>query len=756
MSLMMMMMMMMSLPKMSSCFSSSCRSSSLITSWRSSPSSPATKKNPRASDRATMMYYGGAPLRPRRRPDRLFLAGDGGVVGSTGCRRRRSCGHRPMGPRRRKTPSSFAASSLSAAAAGGGDDVSIDERPRRLILPSPTSRSATAAAADEEEDYYRRLRSLASMANNAMETHGKDVLRTFHARVGVVFVGGPTSSSSSAGRGENDASRPSFDYDNEQVRFQRRHLRLGLLSTKSNTNDGRSSSSSEILIATIPYNDNDGSSIALAPMTATSIVYKDILPQGYDGWTGDVGLLALLLLNEMARSSHGGSSSSTVGDAGAGATTATATAGIDLPKRAKEVQTLLATWIATLPSYEEMQFLHPLLWDDERQEILQHSSTKKIYRLLDDIDDDSSWLVDNIWSKDRVTYPETVMIRISDDNDEEQLQLQQRPCFSPAGFKYAISIVRSRSFYVDGSLRLLPYLDYANHNDSDTYEIRGGNIVGGAGGGGGLWGMKTKGAKLLVSSKSSTLQIGDEIYISYGPKGPVDYLFDHGFVPPMCRTCSNGSRGGSRGGGGSAVTAELTFEIDDTDRFRDDKLDILEHDTYDLAPMDPIQSFDVAGGAGSTSEPDPAMMQFVRLCCLNGKDAFLLESIFRRDVWGYMSEPVSEENERGAVKAIIEACQNALSDILLPEVVNKEKEEETEERDGCSSEMIDWLCSTVRESEQDALSRTLAYMKQEAEALDLKEYYQERRLKSLGLDSDWTPEDDFGGTRLPGTANYDW
>jgi [ribulose-bisphosphate carboxylase]-lysine N-methyltransferase len=264
--------------------------------------------------------------------------------------------------------------------------------------------------------------------------------------------------------------------------------------------------------------------------------------------------------------------------------------------------------------------------------------------------------------------------------------------------------------------------------------------------------MKTKGAKLLVSSKSSTLQIGDEIYISYGPKGPVDYLFDHGFVPPMCRTCSNGSRGG----GGSAVTAELTFEIDDTDRFRDDKLDILEHETYDLAPMDPIQSFDVAGGAGSKGEPDPAMMQFVRLCCLNGKDAFLLESIFRRDVWGYMSEPVSEENERGAVKAIIEACQNALSDISLPEVVNKEKVEETEERDSCSSEMIDWLCSTVRESEQDALSRTLAYMKQEAEALDLKEYYQERRLKSLGLDSDWTPEDDFGGTRLPGTANYDW
>jgi [ribulose-bisphosphate carboxylase]-lysine N-methyltransferase len=662
----------------------------------------------------------------------------------------------------------------------------MEQSSQQLLISSPTSTTTAATAAatanmkneDEEEYHQQRLQALAYMANNALEMYGKDVLKTFHARVGVVVSSStttpPNSSSSSAGQEKknSDDAFSSSSY-NEQLKFQQKHLRLGLLYTKSKTNDSSSSSrnsnsnSNESLIATIPYNDNDGTSLALVPSTATNIVYKDILPLGYDGWTGDVGLLALLLLNEMARSSYNNSSSSTVGDAAAGATTATA--GIDLPKRTKEVQTLLATWIATLPSYEEMQLLHPLLWNDRQQEILQYSSTKKIYRLLDDIDDDSSWLVDNIWSKDRLTYPETVMICISDDsntsidNDEkeqqQQQQQQQRPCFSPAGFKYAISIVRSRSFYVDGSLRLLPYLDYANHNDNDTYEIRGGNIaIDGGGGGLNLWGMKTKGAQLLVpSSKSSTLQIGDEICISYGPKGPVDYLLDHGFVPPMCRTCSNSSSGGSRDGSGSAaVTAELTFEVDDTDRFRDDKLDILEHETYDLAPMDPIQSFDVAGGAGLTGEPDPAMMQFVRLCCLNGKDAFLLESIFRRDVWGYMSEPVSEENERGAVKAIIEACQNALSDILLPEVANREKEEETEECDSCSSEMMDWLCLIVRESERDALTRTLAYMKQEAEALDLKEYYQERRLKSLGLDSDWTPEDDFGGTRLPGTANYDW
>jgi hypothetical protein len=47
----------------------------------------------------------------------------------------------------------------------------------------------------------------------------------------------------------------------------------------------------------------------------------------------------------------------------------------------------------------------------------------------------------------------------------------------------------------------------------------------------------------------------------------------------------------------------------------------------------------------------------------------------------------------------------------------------------------------------------------------LKEYYQERRLKDLGLDSDWSQEEDidmsspdlgFGQTRVPGGADYDW
>lgn len=189
--------------------------------------------------------------------------------------------------------------------------------------------------------------------------------------------------------------------------------------------------------------------------------------------------------------------------------------------------------------------------------------------------------------------------------------------------------------------------------------------------------------------------------------------------------------------------SELTFEVNPEDRFYDDKLDILEFETYEQAPMDPSQSFDVVGSGDG--EPDPAMVQFVRLAELGGTDAFLLESIFRKDVWGFMSLPVSEQNELKVVNAISKACQDSIEDL-----------------DACP-EGGPAVCEQIRSSERKALERTLSFLKREKEALDLKEYYQERRLKDLGLDSEWSPEDDiieddlgFGQTRLPGGADYDW
>ncbi|KAL7461190.1 hypothetical protein ACHAXS_001613 [Conticribra weissflogii] len=569
-----------------------------------------------------------------------------------------------------------------------------------------------------DDDRAKRLDTLANLANEALASHGNDIFKPFHARVAVVM--------------------PPSTITSDDEKFQQSFRRLGLIATQP-------FSKADQTVAAIPFYDTDGSGLALAPSMATDVVYKHVLPEGYDGWTGDVGLLAMLLLNEMAKLHV---------DASTGDPSPKGVA--DLPHRQPTIQSLMTAYVAALPSYEEMTALHPLLWNERDQELLQSSSTQKIYRLLDDIDDDAAWLEEHLWKADRQTFPETISLRIpipipsDDDHDHEDghdndndYRIEQRPCFSPRGFRYAVALVRSRSFFVDGSLRLLPFLDFANHDDDDdgfdSREISGGGI-------GTLWGS-AKGA-FLKSGKA--LSVGDEVKISYGPKGPAEYLLDHGFVPDMCRS--------SRPSVAAAITAELTFEVDDGDRFRDDKLDVLEYDTYESAPMEPRQSFDIVGGVGSTGEPDPAMMQFLRLVKLGGKDAFLLESIFRKEVWGFMSEPVSEENERQVVMEVIDACERALEDM---EGVEEEEKEENEEEDGkiTPPSQNARLCAMVRESERRALERTLAYMKQESEALDLKEYYQERRLKSLGLDSEWSPEDDdvgWGGTRVPGGANYDW
>lgn len=449
--------------------------------------------------------------------------------------------------------------------------------------------------------------------------------------------------------------------------------RLGLIAT-SPINKG------EVMLA-MPYDDL----YVLSPSLARNVVFKEYLPEGYDGWTGDTGLIALLILNEVARADD---------------------KGIHLPERKPALQDFMKAWVQALPSPTEMVELHPYLWSEEDQEILQSSSTNKIYRVLDDIDEDSAWLEERVWSKNRNVFPETI-----------QWNNEEISCFSQDGFKWAMALAASRTVFVGGSLRLLPFMDFCNHDDQ-AEEVTGGTM--------GTF-KTTKGAQVIASQK---YQAGEEVHCSYGPKSAADYLLEHGFCPPQVF---------------KTAISELTFELDSEDRFYDDKLDVLEFETYDSAPMDPTQSFDVVSAPGKDGEPDPAMMQFVRLCKLGSTDAFLLESIFRKEVWGFMSLPVSEQNELAVVNTIVDACEKALEDM-------KECGEGGPE-----------VCTQIRESEVRALTRTMEYLQREKEALDLKEYYQERRLKDLGLDSEWSPEDDglgddlsFGQTRLPGGADYDW
>lgn len=428
----------------------------------------------------------------------------------------------------------------------------------------------------------------------------------------------------------------------------------------------------------MPYDD----SYMLTPSVARD-VYNKILPDEYDGWTGDAGLIAMLILNEVARLDG---------------------KGLALPKREARLQTFMSAWAQALPTLDQMSY-HPFLWNEYDLEVLQSSSMTKIYQSLDDVDEDAAWLGERVWGKDRNTFPETVSIGG-----------EIVPCFSPMGFKWAMTLSLSRCIFVDGSLRLLPFLDMANHGDK-AREFESGFM--------GTFGT-TKGTQLVAAKD---YQKGEEVFCSYGPKSAADYLLEHGFCPDkVWKTC----------------VSELTFELDPDDRFYDDKLDILEFETYESAPMDPLQSFDVVSEPGLDGEPDPALIQFVRLCKLGGTDAFLLESLFRNEVWGFMALPVSESNELAVVNTIIAACQQGLEGFAQCPEGGPE------------------VCTKLRAAESKALTRTKEYLLREKEALDLKEYYQERRLKDLGLDSDWSPEGDmgadldFGQTRAPGGADYDW
>ena len=444
--------------------------------------------------------------------------------------------------------------------------------------------------------------------------------------------------------------------------------------------------------------------IMLSPELALNEVWKGILPDKYDGWTGDNGLIALLLLNELAK------------------TATDSKAGISKPQRKANAEALIAAWISALPTPSEMAEMHPFMWNEDDQEILQSSSTKKIYKVLDDIEDDAAWLEERIWGEDRQKFPDSV-----------ELNGESYPCFSPEGFAWAQSIVASRSVFVDGSTRLIPVLDFANHDDVGTEEVQGG-FMGNF--------RTTKGA-VIKTGQGMKYDRGQEVKVSYGPKSAAEYLFEHGFVPKATRSTQTS-------------VAELTFEIDQDDRFYDDKLDILEFETYDSAPMEPSQSFDVVSEAGRDGEPDPAMIQFLRLLKLETKDAFLLESIFRKEVWEFMSMPVSEPNERAVLDTIANACSKGLASMKSIEENNDEDENSPVS-----------LCAAVMESEKRALSRTLEYVNREKEALDLKEYYQERRLKDLGLDSEWNPDEgplssdpygdddiSFGQTRAPGSLDW--
>lgn len=95
----------------------------------------------------------------------------------------------------------------------------------------------------------------------------------------------------------------------------------------------------------------------------------------------------------------------------------------------------------------------------------------------------------------------------------------------------------------------------------------------------------------------------------------------------------------------------MTLEISESDPFYGDKLDIAE-----LNGLGETAYFDII-----LDEPlPPQMLTYLRLLCIGGTDAFLLEALFRNSVWGHLELPVSRDNEESICQVMRDACKSAL------------------------------------------------------------------------------------------------
>ncbi|KAG5189665.1 putative ribulose-1,5-bisphosphate carboxylase/oxygenase large subunit N-methyltransferase, chloropl [Tribonema minus] len=351
----------------------------------------------------------------------------------------------------------------------------------------------------------------------------------------------------------------------------------------------------------------------------------------------------------------------------------------------------IAAWLSLLPAQGTLDM--PLFWPEKDLAVADGSSTRGFSGLRADVIEDHAWLAQNMFTTATSPIP--------------------KDAFTEDAFVWAVGCVISRAFFVDGALHLVPLIDFANHGDVDddsdnadadaaaplpetaAQESCGLGVFGG------------KGVRLVAGRE---YRPGEEFLISYGPKGAATYLEEHGFLPK-----------GDGGGGVVGSEIELGLKAEAEDRFRDDKEDILE--TQDLP-------FNLSFDLYPSGLPDQAMVQYARLVMLGGMDAFLLEAVFRTDIWGFMEEPVSAANELAANNYIIGICQAQLDSFTS----SAEEDEKLLASGGEGLSKRHQLCAQLRSAERAALQHTVNFFLTDNTALDRKEYYQARRLRDLNLD----------------------
>ncbi|KAL4444028.1 hypothetical protein ABPG75_011765 [Micractinium tetrahymenae] len=271
--------------------------------------------------------------------------------------------------------------------------------------------------------------------------------------------------------------------------------------------------------------------------------------------------------------------------------------------------------------------------------------------------------------------------------------------FSFESFLWAACTVRARSHppLDGGSIALVPLADMTQHQRdaaSAGWQVKQAGGLFGAGG-----------STALVMEAAAGMAAGEPVAMDFGPsKTDGQLLVDHGVLDPLF----------------SRASYALTLELSEEDRNFHDKLDILE-----LSGLQQASEFVLRADAA----PEEGLLPLLRLLNLQGADTFLLESIFRSEVWEHMQLPVTEDNERACYQQLIDGCSAALAG--YPTTIDEDLA--LLNSGGLQPGSRKQQAVRVRLGEKEALDATLRYFEDRIGRLSGMEYYAERRLKRLGL-----------------------
>ena len=237
----------------------------------------------------------------------------------------------------------------------------------------------------------------------------------------------------------------------------------------------------------------------------------------------------------------------------------------------------------------------------------------------------------------------------------------------------------------------------------------------------------TKFASSGIFKKDETLDLiatqrinkGGVLHYDFDPSKPeTEILVDYGVIDPYA----------------PKKGTELTLSLSEDDFNFGDKADIVE----EMANLSISHVFTVGGGEdgeGAAEVISEDVFAFLRLVQLKDADAFLLESVFRNDVWGFLQEPVSRENEANVCSSMIESCKQALGE--FPTTIEEDQailaSMNTTKGSEASLHSHARTAVDARLLEKQSWQALLNFFLREKARLSVKEYYQERRLKSLGL-----------------------